>query len=120
MKKHADRKRTDKEFKEVDYVYLRLIPYRKISVAMIRNLKLSPRYYGPYRILSRVGKVAYRLDLPREAQIHPTFHISCLKLKIGAHIQVQSQLPQITSERALTPESEAVLKCRLKKKYNRA
>ncbi|WMV42652.1 hypothetical protein MTR67_036037 [Solanum verrucosum] len=46
--------------------------------------KLSPRYIGPYRIVQRVGSVAYELELPQElAAVHPVFHISMLKKCIG-------------------------------------
>ena len=42
--------------------------------------KLSPRYVGPYRILERIGKVAYRLELPVEmASVHDVFHVSMLR-----------------------------------------
>ncbi|WMV07670.1 hypothetical protein MTR67_001055 [Solanum verrucosum] len=46
--------------------------------------KLSPRYIGPYRIVKRVGNVAYELELQQElAVVHPVFHISMLKKCIG-------------------------------------
>ena len=46
--------------------------------------KLSPRYVGPYKILKRVGKVAYELELPAElAAFHRVFHISLLMKCVG-------------------------------------
>ena len=51
--------------------------------------KLSPRYVGPYRVLSRVGKVAYEVELHAESStIHPIFHVSILKKHIGDSVVV--------------------------------
>jgi len=74
-------------------VYLRLQPYRQVSVGGRRPQKLSPLFYGPYRMLQRVGTSAYKLELPAKARIHPMFHVSQLKKKLGRATQVQYQAP---------------------------
>ncbi|KAL0331636.1 UNVERIFIED_CONTAM: Transposon Ty3-G Gag-Pol polyprotein [Sesamum angustifolium] len=83
MKAFADKHRTERSFEVGDEVYLKLHPYKQSSVQLRRNMKLAPKYYGPFRILAKVGPVAYRLALPPTSGIHPVFHVSLLKKKIG-------------------------------------
>ena len=46
--------------------------------------KLGPRYIGPYRIIRKVGRVAYELDLPSELEsVHLVFHVSMLRKCVG-------------------------------------
>jgi hypothetical protein len=45
--------------------------------------KLQPRFYGPYRIMHRVGEVAYELEILEGSKIHNVFHMSCLKKGSG-------------------------------------
>lgn len=66
MKDHADKKRYAQEFQVGYLVYLKLQPYVQLSVARRSNHKLSFKYFEPYKILQKVGKMAYKLELPVE------------------------------------------------------
>jgi Chromo (CHRromatin Organisation MOdifier) domain len=76
MKKFADLKRIERQFAIGDWVYLKLQPYRQISISKSKNQKLGPRFYGPFEIEERIGTVAYRLHLPAGSAIHPVIHVS--------------------------------------------
>ena len=84
QKSYADKRPRDLEFKVGDYVYLKVSPLRGTIRFHVKG-KLAPRYVGPYQICERVGKLAYKLELPKELTgVHPVFHVSqlrkCLKL----------------------------------------
>ena len=84
MKQLADRHRTEREFQIGDFVFLKLQHYKQTSIAHGNSYKLAAKYYGPYKVKDRIGKVAYQLDLPSDAQIHDTFRVSCLKKAHGS------------------------------------
>ena len=110
MKKNYDLRHREKEYEVGSWVYVRLQPYKQVLVAMRRNAKLAPRYYGPFQILQRIGAVAYKLDLPHESRIHPIFHVSLLKEKLGAHVSAQVQLPlNVEGREGLLVQPQAVL-----------
>lgn len=119
MKHYAAKKRTEREYSVGDWVYLRLRPYLQTIVAMKRSLKLSPRYFGPFQIIQRIGKMAYWLLLPKESKIYPVFHVSCLKKKLGAQVNTNPKLPSIMGDGTLAPEPKKVIEMKLKKKGNK-
>ena len=83
QKSYADVRKRDVEFSGGDLVYLKASPMKGVK-RFGKNGKLSPCYVGPYRILSRVRKVAYEIELPTDlSSIHPVFHVSLLKKWIG-------------------------------------
>jgi hypothetical protein len=79
QKSYADQRRKPLEFQVGDMVLLKVSPWKGVF-RFGKKGKLAPRYVGPFKILERVGKVAYKLDLPDElSNVHPTFHVSNLK-----------------------------------------
>ncbi|GJR97987.1 putative reverse transcriptase domain-containing protein [Tanacetum coccineum] len=79
QKSYADRKQKPMEFKVGDRVMFKVSPWKGV-VRFGKRGKLNPRYVGPFRVLAKVGKVAYKLELPQELRrVYHTFHVSNLK-----------------------------------------
>lgn len=97
MQIQEDSHRREVEYRVGDHVYLKLQPYCQQSLAKCPFQKLCARYYGPYVILQKIGKVAYKLDLPPSSKIHPVFHVSQLKKAIG-RVESAPDLPPVLTE----------------------
>ncbi|GJT45471.1 putative reverse transcriptase domain-containing protein [Tanacetum coccineum] len=79
QKSYADKRRKPLEFSVGDYVLLKVSNCKGV-VRFGKKGKLAPRFVGPFKIIEKVGPVAYRLDLPEELNgVHDTFHVSNLK-----------------------------------------
>ena len=98
----ANKHRSERTFTIGDLVYLKLQPYRQKTVANRQSQKLASKYYGSYEVLARIGTIAYKLKLPASASIHPVFHVSMLKKKVGNR-EVHATLPALPSEPLLLP-----------------
>jgi hypothetical protein len=118
MKAHADKSRMERQFDVGDQVLLKLQPYAQQSVVNRPFPKLSYKYFGPYAVLERIGAVAYKLQLPTSAQVHPVFHVSQLKPFIPKYTPVFSEMPTVPDLAAAAIEPEDILERRMVRSGN--
>ncbi|GJY91940.1 putative reverse transcriptase domain-containing protein [Tanacetum coccineum] len=79
QKSYADVRRKPLTFQVGDKVMLKVSPWKGV-IRFGKRGKLNPRYIGPFKIIAKVGTVAYRLELPEKlSRVHSTFHVSKLK-----------------------------------------
>ncbi|GJW28750.1 reverse transcriptase domain-containing protein [Tanacetum coccineum] len=79
QKSYADLKCKPMDFQVGDKVMLKVSPWKGV-VRFGKRGKLNPRYVGPFKVLEKVGSIAYKLELPEElSRVHNTFHVSNLK-----------------------------------------
>uniref|UniRef100_A0A2N9HQL5 Reverse transcriptase n=1 Tax=Fagus sylvatica TaxID=28930 RepID=A0A2N9HQL5_FAGSY len=109
MKTNADKHRREQNFDVDDLVYLKLQPFHQSTLRNRGKMKLSPRYYGPYCVLERIGPVAYRLELPAHACIHPVIHVSQLKRTLGRIEHTVEDLPIVDEEGSISFEPKYIL-----------
>jgi hypothetical protein len=113
MKMYADSKRSEREYQVGDRVLLKLQPYAQASVVNRPYPKLAYKYFGPYSILERIGKVAYKLELPEASKVHNVFHVSQLKNYHPDHTPVFSNLANPPALDTLDTVPERILDRRL-------
>jgi hypothetical protein len=79
QKSYVDTQRRQLEFEEGDHVYLKVSPIQGMRRFKVKG-KLSPRFIGPFKILKRVGQMAYHIELPNHlSDVYDVFHVSQLK-----------------------------------------
>nr|GFA18418.1 putative reverse transcriptase domain-containing protein [Tanacetum cinerariifolium] len=79
QKSYPDLKRKPMEFQVGDKVMIKVSPWKGV-VRFGKQRKLNPRYVGPFKVLERIGDVAYKLDIPEDlSRVHNTLHVSNLK-----------------------------------------
>jgi hypothetical protein len=121
MKQQADQNCSERSFEVGDWVFLRLQLYKHMSLKQDKkDNKLSPKYYGPYKVLQNIGTMAYKLELPTSSRVHPVFHVSCLKKVIGDKISVQTIFPELDEEGKMILEPEAITDTRIHQLRNRS
>ncbi len=109
QKRAADKHRRDQPLNLGQLVLLRFQKARlkKQSGQQGKVVKLSNRYYGPFRIVEKVNDVTFRLDLPPTWNIHNAFHVSLLRPYVGdpPAEPIHEDPPEVQeAEELLTPE----------------
>jgi hypothetical protein len=90
---YANKRCQPLQFEVGDHVYLKVSPIKGVKRFGVKG-KLSPHYIGPFPILEKCGKVAYKLKLPLSlAGVHDIFHVSQLKKCLKTHVDVV--LPEV-------------------------
>ena len=115
QKSYADNRRRDLKFEVGDMVFLRISPWKGV-LRFGKRGKLSPRYIGPYRIVERIGEMAYQLEFSSDLdlihasdldRIHDVFHVSMLRQYIPDPSHVLTEQP-VEIQENLTYEEEPV------------
>jgi hypothetical protein len=78
--------------------YLKLQPYRHNAPGLHRCLKLHSKLYGPFKVIKKIGQLAYKLLFLEDCAIHPMFHIIQLKKHIGSRVIPQQSLPLVDKD----------------------
>ena len=86
--------------------------YKQTSLKRNGSENLNPRYYGLYKVIRKIGEVAYELELLEGSKIHNVFHVYCLKKAISQKIFISDTLPPLYDEGWLTLIPKNVLKTR--------
>ncbi|GJU17803.1 retrotransposable element Tf2 [Tanacetum coccineum] len=118
IKSQKDKNMTNRVFAVQDWVYLKLQPYRQTTVRKGRQHKLSSKIFGPFQVLERIGQVAYKLQLPAYAKVHPVFHVSQLKRCLTPNTTMGT-FPDCDAQGLLPAEPIKLLERKIVKQRNR-
>ncbi|XP_057870687.2 uncharacterized protein LOC131077252 [Cryptomeria japonica] len=107
--KLKEKQRIERSFELDDMVYLRLQPFRQSTLKKSGAEKLKPCFYGPFRVIRRVGVMVFKLELLVSSRVHNVFHVSRLKKAVGHNVIVSSDLPPLDEKGELVLVLDAIL-----------
>nr|GEV30587.1 putative reverse transcriptase domain-containing protein [Tanacetum cinerariifolium] len=115
QKSYVDNRRKPLEFSIGDQVLLKVSPWKGV-VGFGKKVKLAPRYVRPFKILERIGPIAYRLRLPYElTSVHDTFHVSNLKKCLAdANLHVHLKEIKVDKTHHFVKELVEIIDCEVK------
>jgi len=121
MKQQGNQHHSERSFDVSDWVFLWLQPYQQMSLNRDKRInKLSPKYYGPHKVLQRIVTMPYKLEVHVSLQVHPVFHVACLKKVIGDELWVQTVFLELDEEGKIILELQEIIRIRICKLRNRS
>jgi hypothetical protein len=103
-----------------EHVFLKVKANRS-SLKLGNCTKLAARFCGPFKILERIGPVAYMLALPASMTVHNVFHVSFLKKYIhDANHVIDWNVIQVEQEGVLQVHHVCILERKSKQLWNQA
>ena len=82
------------------------MPLKKLN----KENKLAPMYYGPCKVLKKIGSMDSKLELPATSRVHLVFYVSYLKNVIWDKIPIQTIFKELDEEENVILEPEKYLK----------
>ena len=110
MKQQAYKHLSKGSFEVADIFFVYLQPYKQTSLEAKGHQNISPKFYGSYQVLQRIGQVAYKLSLPSSSKNHPVFHVSFLNKVVCPNYQLQSTLLELDEDGFVWLQLAAILK----------
>ena len=107
-KHYYDKTKRHVQFEEGDLVFLQVKPTRS-KLILGKDRRLTPRFAGPFKIMKRVGKLAYHLELPSNVKAHPIFHVSLLKKYVANENHVLQDKSKLKDDATLEFKPEFIL-----------
>ena len=107
QKSYYDAKHRQISFEPGEHVYLRVTPMKGVKICQTQG-KLAPRYIGQFPIMTRIGTVAYQLELPPElSKVDNVFHVSQLRRCISPP-EKRTDMAEIELAKDLTYEEKPI------------
>ena len=120
MKQQAYQHCSKINFEVQDLVFLKLKPYKHMPLKQNKkDKKLACKYYGPYKVLWKIGTMDYKLELPPSSWVHLVFHVSYLNKVTGDKILEQTIFSELNEEGKIILEPKKNSETRTKKLFNR-
>ncbi|KAI0493363.1 hypothetical protein KFK09_023479 [Dendrobium nobile] len=120
QQKYYNQKHRFVEFQVGDFVYVKVSPMKGVS-RFGQVSKLSPRYVGPFEVLERIGKAAYKLLLSDSMpDVHNVFHVSTLRKWVSdSGKKLSADEVEIQENLAYKEEPELILAYDVRKLRNK-